>query len=119
MSALKQIELNEAPCPIDEAALSGLSHSSPSDTAHIAGQLPLQQRVALCQFCYEKAHLFELALRIASTLDLPILTTVFGKGAPVVFQQSRDIAGTLAEVNRRTLFDAPAPVTLPSIGKHI
>ncbi|MCP4009679.1 MAG: hypothetical protein GY726_09205, partial [Proteobacteria bacterium] len=109
MSALKQIDLNEAPCPIDEAALSGLNHSSPGDAALIAGQLPLQQRAILCQFCYEKAHLFELALRIASTLDLPTLTTVFGKGAPVVFEQSRDIASTLAEVNRRALFDAPAP----------
>ncbi len=118
MSALRQAQLNESPCPIDERDLTDLNSSQPADAVSVAEQLPPLQRARLCQFCYEKAHLFELALRIASTCDERTLVAVFGNPGKIVFEQSRNLEDTLSMISKREAQLGPKPVSLPPIGSR-
>ena len=116
MLAPKLVVLNEGPCPIDEKELSEINTGSPKDSAAIAADLPPMQRARLSQFCYSKAHLHGLALRIASTCDLRTLEAVFGRAGKIVFEQSRDADSTLAELNRSDRDYEKKPVSLPKVG---
>lgn len=116
MLAPKLVVLNEGPCPIDEKELSDFNTNSPKDSVQIAANLPPMERARLSQFCYSKAHLHDLALRIASTCDLWTLESVFGRAGKIVFEQSRDIDSTLAKLNRNDREYEKKPVSLPKVG---
>lgn len=116
MLAPKLVVLNEGPCPIDEKELTDFNSNSPKDSVAIAADLPVMQRARLSQFCYSKAHLHGLALRIAATCDLRTLESVFGRAGKIVFEQSRDADSTLAKLSRSDRDYEKKPVSLPKIG---
>ena len=100
MLAPIRVALNEAPCPVDEGALKQLNSQSPKNALAVAQNLPLEERARLCHFCYSRAHMHTLALRIASTCDLQTLVREFGPVGKIVFEQSRDMDATLAQLKR-------------------
>ena len=99
MLASKSIVPNEGSCPINEKELIHLSAETPKDAVAVVAQLPALQKARICQFCYGKTHLHELALHIASTCDQQTLVTVFGEAGRVIFKQSRDTGKTLKSLN--------------------
>ncbi len=111
MLVLKQIALNEDQCPIDESELVNLKNVPPKNAVTIANQLPALQKAHLCQFCYGRAHLHELALHIASTFDLKALKLIFGPVGEIVYEQSRDI-----QCKRSTLYPSPSDQDCSTLG---
>ena len=112
MTATKADDLNEEPCPVPETILGQMHGSNPSDAAQIAARLPEAQRAQLAAFCYERRHLHQLGLLIASTCDRPALRKAFGLAGDVVFKQSRKPEETIAEERRHSSHTTPKPVTL-------
>lgn len=112
MLASKSIVPNEGSCPIDETDLIHLSAESPSDAVAVVGSLPALQKARICQFCYGKTHLHELALHIASTCDQQTLVMVFGEAGRVIYKQSRDTKSTLKSLHSRENAFGPKPVVL-------
>jgi len=115
MALPKAVDIHEPACPIDERELAGLNNSDPKDAVSVANQLPPLQKAKLAQFCYGKAHMHELALRIASTCDLYTLIAVFGKAGRTVHEQSRDTEATLGSLKGRSAIYEPKPVSLPLV----
>ncbi|MCF6302405.1 MAG: hypothetical protein L3J13_04285 [Devosiaceae bacterium] len=112
MLASKSIVPNEGSCPIDESELIHLSAEAPTDAVAVVAGLPAMQKAKICQFCYGKTHLHELALHIASTCDQQTLVTVFGEAGRVIYKQSRDTSSTLKSLNSNDSVFAPKPVLL-------
>ena len=98
------------------ARLKQFNSQSPTNTLAIAENLPLDQRARLCHFCYSRAHLHSLALRIASTCDLRTLMNEFGAAGKIVFEQSRDADSTLAQLKRIDREYDKKPVSLAPVG---
>ena len=91
MSRVLAEMLNEAACPLPEEQLAPYSANGAVDTFAIANTLPEERRAELARFCYNKTHLLELSLRIAATCEYAALDKVFGRIAPQVFEQSREV----------------------------
>ncbi len=113
MLASRSIVPNEGSCPIDETELIHLSSEAPADAVAVVAQLPALQKARICQFCYGKTHLHELALHIASTCDQQTLVTVFGEAGRVIYKQSRDAGKTLKSLRAREGNPGLKPVALP------
>lgn len=118
MLASKSIAPNEGSCPIDEKELVHLSADAPAVAIEVVAQLPALQKAKICQFCYGKTHLHELALHIASTCDQQTLVTVFGEAGRVIYKQSRDTKSTLKSLHSRENSFGPKPVVLSGSGKR-
>ena len=118
MLASKSIVPNEGSCPIDETDLIHLSAESPTAAVEVVANLPALQKARICQFCYGKTHLHELALHIASTCDQQTLVTVFGEAGRVIFKQSRDTKSTLKSLHSRENAFGPKPVVLSGNSGH-
>jgi len=114
--ASKSVVPNEDTCPINETELISLSAEAPSHAVAVVSTLPAMQKARICQFCYGKTHLHELALHIASTCDQQTLVTVFGEAGRVIYKQSRDTKSTLKSLNAAENGLGPKPVALP--GNH-
>ncbi|HHB82859.1 MAG TPA: hypothetical protein ENK61_05240 [Devosia sp.] len=112
MLASKSVVPNEGSCPIDESELIHLSAEAPSDAVAVVANLPAMQKARICQFCYGKTHLHELALHIASTCDQQTLVTVFGEAGRVIYKQSRDTSSTLKSLNSHDGAFGAKPVVL-------
>jgi len=109
--ASKSVVPNEESCPINESELISLS-AAPSHAVEVVSSLPAMQKARICQFCYGKTHLHELALHIASTCDQQTLVTVFGEAGRVIYKQSRDTKSTLKSLNALDGSSASKPVIL-------
>ena len=112
MSRMLAEILNEAECPVPEEHLSQYGTPGAVDTVAIAKALPMERRAALARFCYNRTHLLELALRVAATCDLRTLENAFGRAGPLVYDQSRDIEATLAEINKAAFHERKQVISL-------
>lgn len=119
MLASKSFVPNEDTCPINETELISLSSQSPSNAMAVVSGLPEMQKARICQFCYGKTHLHELALHIASTCDQKTLVTVFGEAGRVIYKQSRDTKSTLKSLNASENIPGSKPVLLPGDLKKV
>lgn len=105
-------DLNEEPCPVTETLLGELHRSSPPDAVEIAKGLPERQRASLAAFCYNKRHLYALALMIASTCGRATLVAAGGNVGEMIFRQSRDPDKTLAAEQQPLGSRPPKPISL-------
>jgi hypothetical protein len=104
--------LNEAECPVPEEQLAPYGTPGAVDTVAIASALSMERRADLARFCYNRTHLLELALRIAASCDLRTLEKAFGRAGPLVYDQSRDIDATLAEINKAAFHERKQVISL-------
>ena len=102
-------ELDE---PVTENEVLGQILSSPSDAVAIGETLPEMQRARIAQFCYNRVHMRELGLRLASTCSMVSLKNAFGRAADVVYEQSRNVDDTLGQLKQIGASHQPKPITL-------
>lgn len=112
MSRVLAEMLNEAACPLPEEQLAPYSANGAVDTLAIANTLPEERRAELARFCYNKTHLLELSLRIAATCEYAALDKVFGRIAPQVFEQSREVEKTLRDLNKTAFHERKQVISL-------
>lgn len=86
--------------------------AGPTDAAAIGETLPELQRARVAQFCYNRVHMRELGLRLASTCSLHTLRAAFGRAGDVVFKQSRDVEETLGALKHSSGHQSPKPISL-------
>ncbi|WP_156421607.1 hypothetical protein [Aureimonas sp. AU40] len=80
---------NEADCPVPLTLLSLLLRINEEQAAHHLQQLPEQQRVDLAFFCFARAHMRPLALRIAALCSDEALTRSTGLLGEILLEQSK------------------------------
>jgi len=97
---------------LSENEVLGQILSSPSDAVAIGETLPEMQRARIAQFCYNRVHMRELGLRLASTCGMVSLKNAFGRAADVVYEQSRNVDDTLGQLKNNGASHQPKPVTL-------
>ena len=85
---------------------------APADAVEVGKRLPELQRARVAQFCYNRVHMRELGLKLASTCDLMSLKAAFGRGGEVVFKQSRDVEKTLGALKNTPGSQSPKPISL-------
>lgn len=112
MSRVLAEMLNEAACPLPEEQLAPYSAKGTVDTLAIANTLPEERRAELARFCYNKTHLLELSLRIAATCEYAALDKAFGRIAPQVFEQSREVDKTLRDLNKTAFHERKQVISL-------
>ena len=101
------------PAPVlSENEILGQILSGPADAVEIGEALPEMQRARIAQFCYNRVHMRELGLRLASTCGIVSLRNAFGRAADVVFEQSRDVEKTLAKLKNSPGSQPQKPITL-------
>lgn len=121
MIANKKIELEEPtvnaaePAAMSEDQILGQLMAGPKDVMAIGESLPEMQRARIAQFCYNKVHMRELGLRLASTCGLMSLKAAFGRAGDVVFQQSRNVDKTIGALKNSPGNQPPKPITLKDI----
>ena len=98
--------------PSNNSEILGQLMSGKRDAAEIAQELPETQRAQIAQFCYQRVHMRELGLRIASTCNLMTLRSAFGRAGDVVYAQSRDVEKTLGALKNTPGHQIPKPITL-------
>lgn len=98
--------------PVSENEVLGQLLSTPNDAVEIGNSLPEMQRARIAQFCYNRVHMRELGLRLASTCGIVSLKHAFGRAADVVYQQSRNVDETLGKLKNTPGNQPPKPVTL-------
>ena len=86
--------------------------TGPSNAVEIGESLPELQRARVAQFCYNRVHMRELGLRLASTCSMVSLKSAFGRAADVVYKQSRDVDATLSKLKSTPGSQTPKPITL-------
>jgi hypothetical protein len=119
MIALKNFEAVDTPSistEMSEQDVLGQILSGPSDAVEIGEQLPVLQRARIAQFCYNRVHMRELGLRLASSCDLMSLKAAFGRAGEVVYKQSRNVDETLDALKNTPGNQPPKPVSLKQIG---
>ncbi len=104
-------KLNEDQCPISEELLGEMHQSAPGHAVDIANDLPEPQRARLAAFCYNRRHLHQLALSIASTCDKQHLEAAAGSLGGVMYHQSRSI-DLSSELDHLTSRSYTKPVSL-------
>jgi len=102
--------------PVSESEILGQLLSGAKDAVSVGENLPEMQRARIAQFCYNRVHMRELGLRLASTCSMVALRNAFGRAADVVFAQSRDVDKTLSELKNTPGNQPPKPITLKSTG---
>lgn len=85
---------------------------APADAVEVGKKLPEIQRARIAQFCYNRVHMRELGLQLASTCDLMSLKAAFGRGGEVVYKQSRNVEKTLNALKNTPGSQSPKPITL-------
>ncbi len=98
--------------PVSEDEVLGQILSSPADAVAIGETLPEMQRARIAQFCYNRVHMRELGLRLASTCGIVSLKNAFGRAADVVYAQSRNVDDTLGKLKNTGANQQPKPITL-------
>lgn len=101
----------DASQPISEAELLSKLVHGPADAVEIGKTLPDLQRARIAAFCYNRVHMRELGLQLASTCDLMTLKSAFGRAGEVVYKQSRDVEKTIGSL-KNSANHAPRPITL-------
>lgn len=114
MLADKKIE-HQTDEPLTEEEALGKILSGPSDAIAIGEMLPEMQRARIAQFCYNRVHMRELGLRLASTCEIVSLRNAFGRAADVVYKQSRDVEKTLGKLRSGPGSQTPKPITLKGV----
>ncbi|MEM7214566.1 MAG: hypothetical protein AAF423_03410 [Pseudomonadota bacterium] len=98
--------------PVSETEILGQILAGPSDAIAIGESLPEMQRARIAQFCYNRVHMRELGLRLASSCSLVTLKHAFGRAADVVYEQSRNVDETLGQLKNSPGNQPPKPITL-------
>ncbi|MEM9280121.1 MAG: hypothetical protein AAGA76_16285 [Pseudomonadota bacterium] len=98
--------------PVSESEILGQILSGPNNAVEIGKSLPEMQRARIAQFCYNRVHMRELGLRLASTCGIVALKHAFGRAADVVYEQSRDVDETLGKLKNTPGNQSPKPITL-------
>lgn len=111
MLAKQKLSQEETPV-LSETEIFSQILSGPADAVEIGERLPEMQRARVAQFCYNRVHMRELGLRLASTCSMVTLKHAFGRAADVVYAQSRDVEETLSKLKNAPGNQAPKPVTL-------
>lgn len=114
MLAKKSFAANEQP-EISDADIFSQILSGPKDAAEIGNNLPEAQRARIAQFCYNRVHMRELGLRLASTCSMVALRDAFGRAADVVYKQSRDVDQTLSKLKNAPGNQSPRPISLKNV----
>ncbi|MEL7428375.1 MAG: hypothetical protein AAFN43_00110 [Pseudomonadota bacterium] len=104
--------------PVNEADILNQILAGPSDAVAIGEQLPEMQRARIAQFCYNRVHMRELGLRLASTCGLMALKAAFGRAGEVVFTQSRNVDETIGALKNSPGSQPPKTVTLKAVAKR-
>ncbi len=115
MVAKRKAEVTEyqaQTAPVSEADVLSQLMNDPKDGVAVGESLPEMQRARIAQFCYQRVHMRELGLRLASTCGLNSLKAAFGRGGEVVYQQSRDVDATMGALKNSPGSQPPKPVTL-------
>ncbi|MEM9330302.1 MAG: hypothetical protein AAGA53_03185 [Pseudomonadota bacterium] len=97
---------------VSENEVLGQILAGPADAVEIGQSLPEMQRARIAQFCYNRVHMRELGLRLASTCGIVALKHAFGRAADVVYEQSRDVDETLGKLKNTPGNQPPKPITL-------
>lgn len=104
--------------PVSEADILNQILAGPSDAVAIGGQLPELQRARIAQFCYNRVHMRELGLRLASTCGLMALKAAFGRAGDVVFKQSRNVDETIGALKNSPGSQPAKTVTLKAVARR-
>lgn len=118
MNAQQKLENVDQPIEADalsEQDILGQILSAPKDAVEIGETLPMLQRARIAQFCYNRVHMRELGLKLASSCDLMTLKAAFGRAGDVVFEQSRNVDQTLGALKNTPGNQPPKPVTLKNV----
>ncbi|MEM7289486.1 MAG: hypothetical protein AAF412_03780 [Pseudomonadota bacterium] len=115
MIAERKQEVIQEAVPLSESEALNQILAAPKDAVSIGETLPEMQRARLAQFCYNRVHMRELGLRLASTCDLMTLKAAFGRAGDVVFQQSRNVEDTLGALKNAPGNQPPKPITLKGV----
>ena len=83
---------NEETCPISLERLGMLMRSTDSGTTDEIAALPAEQRVELAFFCYRRAHLRVLGLRIAALCEQSVLKHFGGEAGTALYRATKEIA---------------------------
>ena len=116
MNAQPKHEIVEHEQPVvSEQEVLGQILSAPKDAVEIGESLPMLQRARIAQFCYNRVHMRELGLKLASSCDLMTLKAAFGRAGEVVFEQSRNVDQTMGALKNTPGNQPPKPVTLKNV----
>ncbi len=88
MLAKQKLDQEEVEVPSESEVLSQLL-AGPANAVEIGEKLPEMQRARIAQFCYNRVHMRELGLRLASTCSLVSLRNAFGRAAHVACVRNR------------------------------
>jgi len=97
--------------PMSQAEILSKLVNGPADAVEIGKSLPDLQRARIAAFCYNRVHMRELGLHLASTCDLMTLKAAFGRAGDVVYKQSRNVEKTIGSL-KQSANHAPRPITL-------
>ena len=111
MLAKQKVSQEEVSVP-SETEIFNQILAGPSNAIEIGESLPETQRARIAQFCYNRVHMRELGLRLASTCSMVSLRNAFGRAADVVYKQSRDVEDTLSKLKSSPGSQTPKPITL-------
>jgi len=84
---------NEETCPIALDRLGMLMRSTDSGTTNEIAALPAEQRVELALFCYRRAHLRVLGLRIAALCEQSVLKRFGGEAGSALYRATKETGG--------------------------
>ena len=98
--------------PSSDAEIVNLLVADQQEVGAIAKSLPNMQRARIAQYCYQRVHMRELGLKLASGCDLMTLRSVFGRAGDVVYAQSRDVDKTLSALKNTPGNQIAKPITL-------
>lgn len=76
-------------CPVPEHVLGQLYRSSPHGLDDLVAGVPARTRAMLALYCYQRRHLRDLGISVASRCDEFDLQDVGGFAGGVLFRQSR------------------------------
>jgi hypothetical protein len=97
---------NEEYCPIPLEQLGSLLRGREEGIGSIS-KLPMMQRVEIALFCYRRAHLRNLAIRIAQTCDQATLRRVGGAPGEALLRAGAYAAGSI--VTTKVTLAGPPP----------
>lgn len=83
-------ELTEIDCPVSSETLARLYRAEPAEIAAVVGAMSPVDAARLALFCYGRAHLRDVGLRIAAGCDPRALIQIAGVMGSVLAEQSRD-----------------------------
>jgi hypothetical protein len=79
----------EIECPVPLTELNSLRSAEPSEVLAAVASMAEDVRIKLALYCYNRSHLRQLGLTVASTVDPELLARMGGTLGEVLAEQSR------------------------------